>query len=80
MVDRVPPIDSRSDAGERPDGVRGDIALCGVRFAYPTRSDAIVFDGLSLDIAAGTTVALVGSSGSGKSTVIQLVSPPPDKI
>ena len=74
VVDRVPPIDIHSTAGERPDKVKGDIALRGVSFSYPARREAQIFDGLDLDIAAGTTVALVGSSGSGKSTVIQLVS------
>lgn len=53
--------------------VQGDIKLRGVSFAYPARSDMQVFRQLDLDIAAGQTVALVGQSGSGKSTIIQLL-------
>lgn len=42
-------------------------------FAYPSRPDQMIFKGLSLKIRAGTSVALVGQSGSGKSTIIGLV-------
>lgn len=44
-----------------------------VFFRYPSRPDVIVHRGLSLRIRAGTTVALVGSSGCGKSTCLQLL-------
>ncbi|HRQ95478.1 MAG TPA: ABC transporter transmembrane domain-containing protein [Candidatus Accumulibacter phosphatis] len=44
-----------------------------VRFAYPSRPAASVLHGLDLHIAAGQTVALVGPSGAGKTTVFQLV-------
>ena len=44
-----------------------------VNFAYPTRKTAKVFDQIDLRIPAGKVVALVGSSGSGKSTVVQLL-------
>jgi ATP-binding cassette subfamily B (MDR/TAP) protein 1 len=52
---------------------KGKVELQGVHFAYPTRSEADVFTGLSLMVQPGTTVALIGTSGSGKSTVIQLM-------
>ena len=42
-------------------------------FAYPTRPDQLIFKGLNLRIEAGRTVALVGQSGSGKSTIIGLI-------
>lgn len=42
-------------------------------FAYPSRPDVRVFDGFNLRVDAGSTVALVGQSGSGKSTVIGLL-------
>ncbi|GMI17574.1 hypothetical protein TrLO_g3918 [Triparma laevis f. longispina] len=51
----------------------GNITLKDVNFAYPTRQGQKIFNRLSLDIPAGKSVALVGSSGSGKSTVIGLV-------
>jgi ABC-type multidrug transport system fused ATPase/permease subunit len=44
-----------------------------VEFAYPSRSETTVLRGLSLTVEAGQTVALVGSSGAGKSTVVSLL-------
>lgn len=51
----------------------GKIEFCDVRFAYPSRPDIPVLDGLSMAVAPGTMVAIVGSSGAGKSTVIALL-------
>jgi ABC-type multidrug transport system fused ATPase/permease subunit len=50
--------------------VRGDIEFSNVKFSYPTRPDRVVLHGLSLTIAAGHTVAIVGPSGSGKLCII----------
>ncbi|KAM7269000.1 hypothetical protein ACFE04_024497 [Oxalis oulophora] len=52
---------------------KGEIELKKVIFSYPVRPDQIIFKGLSLKIEAGRTVALVGQSGSGKSTIIGLI-------
>ena len=79
LMDRTPPIDSRpwgEDGAERPvDAKRatGLIELKGVGFVYPRRPDAVVFGGIDLRVEPGQTVALVGASGSGKSTVVQLL-------
>ena len=53
--------------------VCGEIKFCGVHFAYPSRQDETILQGFSLSIPAGKVVALVGSSGCGKSTVISLL-------
>lgn len=66
------------DEDEAPNGVRtlprlqGDIHLRGVSFAYPGAERAVL-DGLHLHIPAGSTVALVGPSGGGKSTIASLI-------
>ena len=52
---------------------QGKIELRNVHFAYPMRPDVAVFRGYNLTIEAGQTVALVGESGGGKSTVISLL-------
>ena len=51
----------------------GLLALRGVHFSYPARPDVPVLAGLDLSIPAGTSMALVGGSGCGKSTVISLL-------
>ena len=83
LFDRTPPIDSKPwnvDGSPRdmvvpPDvnGKKGEIEFRNVKFAYPTRNTARVFDGLNLKIPSGQTAALIGSSGSGKSTVMALL-------
>merc|ERR1712176_1686313 len=55
------------------DMLQGSVNLTGVNFSYPTRKAAKIFDEIDLDIPSGKVVALVGSSGSGKSSVIQLL-------
>jgi ATP-binding cassette subfamily B protein len=52
--------------------VRGSVSLEQVSFAY--RDDRIVLPSLSLDIPAGQTVALVGATGAGKTTIAKLIS------
>ncbi len=51
----------------------GNITYEDVHFSYPTRSDVAVLKGVSLSIPAGHKVALVGASGAGKSTIVQLL-------
>jgi len=53
--------------------ILGDIRYENVEFSYPTRKDFPILKGISLDIKHGSQVALVGQSGSGKSTIVQLL-------
>eukprot|EP01113_Clastostelium_recurvatum_P006565 TRINITY_DN1297_c0_g1_i1.p1 TRINITY_DN1297_c0_g1~~TRINITY_DN1297_c0_g1_i1.p1 ORF type:complete len:1417 (-),score=461.68 TRINITY_DN1297_c0_g1_i1:319-4464(-) len=64
-------VDTKADAPKRE--VMGDIEFRNVRFSYPTRKTTQVLRGLNLKVPAGKTVALVGGSGAGKSTVICLL-------
>jgi ABC-type multidrug transport system fused ATPase/permease subunit len=61
------------DGSTAPVRLYGDIVFSGVSFAYPTRSDYTVLSGLNFSMKAGEKVALVGQSGSGKSTIINLL-------
>ena len=53
--------------------VKGNVSFRDVSFCYPTRGDVPVLQNFNLDIAANSTVALVGQSGGGKTTVISLL-------
>ncbi|CAG8441545.1 4408_t:CDS:2 [Scutellospora calospora] len=72
-IDRVPPIDITSDSGDKPENVLGRIQLRNINFIYPARPEIKTLNGVSLDVEPGSTVALVGSSGSGKSTIVSLI-------
>ncbi|KAF4371338.1 hypothetical protein G4B88_003808, partial [Cannabis sativa] len=72
-MNRKPRIDAYDSNGKILDDINGDIDLRDVYFSYPARPDEQIFNGFSLSIPSGTTAALVGQSGSGKSTVISLI-------
>ncbi|KAI8865498.1 hypothetical protein GQ42DRAFT_151728, partial [Ramicandelaber brevisporus] len=72
LIDRPSAIDSLSQEGLR-SSISGSIELRGIDFHYPTRPDVPILRNFSLRIEPGQTVALVGSSGSGKSTIVGLV-------
>ncbi|KAL8739320.1 MAG: hypothetical protein Q9181_000051 [Wetmoreana brouardii] len=72
-IDRVSPLDPKSEAGEKLDHVKGTVELRNIKHIYPSRSEVVVMEGVNLVVPAGKTTALVGASGSGKSTIIGLV-------
>jgi ATP-binding cassette, subfamily B, bacterial len=76
LVELLHTDDSVSDPARGkplPQGGRGAIAFEDVRFHYPTRPESHALDGVSFTIRPGETVALVGPSGAGKTTVFQLL-------
>jgi ATP-binding cassette subfamily B protein/subfamily B ATP-binding cassette protein MsbA len=70
------PLEMADDPGAFPvrkDEVEGRVTLRGVTFRYPASSDPVLHD-IDLDVQAGETVALVGRSGAGKTTLTNLVA------
>ncbi|KAI0537319.1 ABC transporter [Xylaria digitata] len=72
-IDRISPLDPTAEDGEKFDKVEGSIRLQNVKHIYPSRPEVVVMKDVTLEIPAGKTTALVGASGSGKSTVVGLV-------
>lgn len=77
ILAQKPTINNDADGKDKglqsADNCKGDLTLSKVNFAYPTKPDLYVLNQFHLDIPAGKTVALVGSSGCGKSTVANLL-------
>ncbi|POO00458.1 ABC transporter [Trema orientale] len=74
ILDRKSEIDPENKLGlDIKKRIKGRVEFKNVFFSYPTRPDQMILKGLSLRIEAGRTVALVGQSGSGKSTIIGLI-------
>ncbi|KAH3745928.1 multidrug resistance protein 1 [Pelomyxa schiedti] len=73
LLDRIPLIDITRDGGDTLSEVKGCICFKNVSFSYPTRPGTVVLDDFSLQVPAGARVALVGTSGCGKTTVISLL-------
>ncbi|XP_054636825.1 ATP-dependent translocase ABCB1-like [Dunckerocampus dactyliophorus] len=73
IIDNKPSIDSYSEHGFKPDFISGNIEFKNIHFNYPSRPEVKVLNDMSLSVKSGQTIALVGSSGCGKSTTIQLL-------
>ncbi|XP_060520775.1 ATP-dependent translocase ABCB1-like isoform X2 [Cylas formicarius] len=72
ILDSKPLIHKKGNAGKKPN-FKSNVVLRNVGFKYPSRSDVQVLRGVNLEIKFGETIALVGHSGSGKSTIVQLL-------
>lgn len=66
-------VNDPTDAQDIPDIAAGDICFNDVTFRYPSRPSIAALDEINLTVKAGETVALVGPSGAGKTTIIQLL-------
>lgn len=73
MIDHKPAVDRNSESGLELDAVTGLVELKNVDFSYPSRPEVRILNNFTLNVPAGKTIALVGSSGSGKSTVVSLI-------
>lgn len=72
LLDRESQIDPSNTDGVK-DAVRGSVQAKDLEFEYPTRPDVHVLRGLSVKVSPGQTLALVGESGCGKSTIVALI-------
>ncbi|KAF1363147.1 leptomycin B resistance protein pmd1 [Lizonia empirigonia] len=73
-IETQPTIDNTSTSAEKLAAVAGKITFQNVEFTYPSRPDHPVLNGISIDCEAGKLTAIVGLSGSGKSTIASLIS------
>ncbi|CAN6271739.1 unnamed protein product [Urochloa humidicola] len=73
ILDRETEINPDNINGYKPEKLLGEVDIKGVYFAYPSRPDVMIFKGFSLSIQPGMSTALVGQSGSSKSTIIGLI-------
>ena len=72
-IDRTSPVNPLSEDGKTLDEVEGTLELQNIKHIYPSRPEVVVMEDINLTIPAGKTTALVGASGSGKSTIVGLV-------
>ena len=72
-IDRASPLNPMSEDGEKLEHVQGTVELKHIRHIYPSRTEVVVMEDVNLTVPAGKTTALVGASGSGKSTIVGLV-------
>jgi ATP-binding cassette subfamily B (MDR/TAP) protein 1 len=73
MIGRVSPIDAMSGEGLALEPVQGTIEIRNVKHVYPSRPGVVVANDLSILFPSGKTTAIVGPSGSGKSSIAQLI-------
>ena len=73
LLAREPEIKAPADPTPLPEPARGRIAFESVRFHYPSRPDDSALEDFTLTVEPGESVALVGPSGAGKTTVIQML-------
>jgi len=73
IMESTPEISPNNQNNTNPISLKGDIVFEGVSFNYPSRPEAAVLKDISLRVQQGQKIALVGSSGAGKSTIVSLL-------
>ncbi|MFN4154709.1 MAG: ABC transporter transmembrane domain-containing protein [Paracoccaceae bacterium] len=73
LLHATDPVKDPAQPKSLPSPVKGDIRFDAVTFRYPARPETSALDGISLHVRPGETVALVGPSGAGKTTILQLL-------
>ena len=73
IMDETPEVDLKNNQDMASNSVAGAVTYDQVHFSYPSRKDIPVLKGISLSIQPGEKIALVGHSGAGKSTIVQLL-------
>ncbi|GAB1600869.1 hypothetical protein Ahia01_000365100 [Argonauta hians] len=73
LIDRLSSLDKRVEGGVKPVSFKNNIQFREIEFHYPSRQNIKILKGFNLDINRGETVALIGRSGCGKSTCMQLI-------
>lgn len=72
-IERKSPIDPETEEGEIPESFVGNLEFKNLKHIYPSRPDTVVLQNFNLSVTTGQMVALVGASGSGKSTIVGLL-------
>jgi ATP-binding cassette subfamily B (MDR/TAP) protein 1 len=72
-IERKSPVNPELKSGETPTFVDGEIIFKGIRHVYPSRPEQTILEDFNLTIPSGKITAIVGASGSGKSTVVGLI-------
>lgn len=73
LIERIPKVLLDDPSAEKVGAIKGNIEFRNVTFTYPSRPDQKILDDFSAVFEEGKTTAIVGASGSGKSTIIQLI-------
>lgn len=73
IIDHKASVNRNSETGLELESVFGQVEIKNVEFSYPSRPDVLILNNFCLSVPSGKTIALVGSSGSGKSTVVSLI-------
>ncbi|MED6148480.1 ABC transporter B member 15 [Stylosanthes scabra] len=74
VLDRTTKISAESQNSHKPEHIMGKVEFQDVYFAYPTRPNVTIFKSFTMRIESGKSTALIGQSGSGKSTIIALIA------